>query len=151
MVLCKMSQPRLPVRFRGDFENLFDHFFGGELEFPDATKAALANWAPAMDVSETEKNFTIRAELPGMEAKDVEITLSDRTLTIAGEKSESSECKDGNACHCERRFGAFQRTVELPETANVESLSADYKNGVLTVKIDKREEVLPKRITVQAG
>ncbi len=151
MVLCKMSQPRLPVRFRGDFENLFDHFFGGGLGFSYATRSALGNWAPAMDVSETEKAFTIRAELPGMEAKDVEITLSDRTLTIAGEKSESSESKDGNACHCERRFGAFQRTVELPETANVESLSANYKNGVLTVKIDKREEVLPKRITVQVG
>ena len=151
MVLCRINQPTLPVLFRGDFENLFDRFFGGGLGFPSATRSALTNWAPAMDVSETEKDFTIRAELPGMEAKDVEITLSDRTLTIAGEKSESSESKDGNVYHCERRFGAFQRTVELPETANVESLSANYKNGVLTVKIDKREEVLPKRITVQAG
>ena len=151
MVLCRIKQPTLPVRFRGDFENLFDHFFGGELGFPSAARSALANWAPAMDVSETEKDFTICAELPGMEAKDVEITLSDRTLTIAGEKSESSESKDGNVYHCERRFGAFQRTVELPETANVESLSANYKNGILTVKIDKREELLPKRITVQAG
>ena len=151
MVLCRINQPTLPVLFRGDFENLFDHFFGGGLGFPSVTRSALTNWAPAMDVSETEKDFTIRAELPGMEAKDVEITLSDRTLTIAGEKSESSESKDGNVYHCERRFGAFQRTVELPETANVESLSANYKNGILTVKIDKREELLPKRITVQAG
>ena len=151
MVLCKISQPSLPVRFRGDFESLFDHFFGDGLGFPSATQSAPANWAPAMDVSETEKDFTIRAEMPGMEAKDVEITLSDRTLTIAGEKSESSERKDGNVRHSERRFGAFQRMVELPETANVESLSANYKNGVLTVKIDKREEVLPKRISVQPG
>lgn len=100
---------------------------------------------PDFDVAETEKAYTITGEIPGIEAKDLEVTLSDNTLTIRGEKKREEEEKNEHFHRIEREYGSFSRGFRLPENVKTEALKADYKDGVLKITLPK-SEVKTKRI-----
>jgi HSP20 family protein len=106
---------------------------------------------PAVDVSETADKITVKAEIPGMEAKDIEISMVGDTLTIKGEKKVEREEKEENYHMVERSYGSFSRSMKLPVGVDSDKVDATYKNGVLTVVLLKKEEVKPKPIEIKAG
>jgi HSP20 family protein len=111
------------------------------------------NFAPQTDVSETEKEVRISAELPGLEEKDLDVTLSGDLLTIKGEKKEEQNEEKGDCWHHERSYGYFERTVQLPQAVDTDKASAKFKNGVLNVTIPKKPgaQSARKRIELTAG
>jgi len=137
---------RLPaLSFREEMNRLFDDFFsGGLLTFP-----ARGEWAPALDVSETDTKVTVKAEVPGMDPKDIDVSVTGDTLTIRGEKKKESETKDQNYYRMERRYGSFQRVVALPAAVDPSKVTAEYKNGVLAVTMDKKEHTKSRNIQIK--
>ena len=135
-------------RFRGDIERLFDDFFtrspfGGSFEKGD--------WMPSVDLSENEKEITIHAEIPGMEVKDIDISLNGRVLTIKGERKQEQEEKEKNY-HCiERRYGSFSRSFELPADVDSNKVKAEYKDGVLKLNLPKTKEQSVKKIEIKTS
>jgi len=144
MDLVRRQDNRQVSRFRTAFDDLFDRFFG-DWGLPVAREG----WAPALDVSETEDALLVRAELPGVKAEDVNVSVEGNTLVLAGEKKESSEGGDENFRYAERRYGSFTRTVPLPGNIQADKIQAKYRDGVLTVTLPKSEEAKPKRIEVK--
>ncbi|MCE5360874.1 MAG: Hsp20/alpha crystallin family protein [Acidithiobacillus sp.] len=94
---------------------------------------------PALDIQETDKQYKISLEIPGVEEKDIELFLDDNVLTIRGEKRQEVDRTEGGFHRIERSYGSFQRVLNLPENANQDAIRATFKNGVLTITIDKRE------------
>lgn len=135
--------------FRTEMDRMFDRFFGGD--WPIARMGGFGNWLPTLDVAETDKDITVRAEVPGLDPEDLDISVTGQVLTISGEKKESSEKKDENFYHSERRFGSFRRSVTLPVSVDAEKVSAKHKNGVVTIVLPKLESERPKRIPVKEG
>jgi HSP20 family protein len=135
--------------FRTELDRLFDRFFDMPSGLARQGFSSLAGWAPSTDVSESDKAVTVRAEVPGVDPKDIEVTLSDDVLTISGEKKERIETKEEGSRRSERRFGAFRRTLPLPSSVDADSVSAKYENGVLVIELSKREGAAPKRIPVR--
>jgi HSP20 family protein len=125
-------------------DRLLERFFGE----PSGAEGPLAKWTPRTDVIEASDSMTITAELPGLEAKDVEISLSGDLLTIKGEKKQEKEEKDEYRHVVERTYGAFSRMVRLPAPVAADKIKATVKNGVLTVTLPKTEEAKPKAIPV---
>jgi HSP20 family protein len=118
--------------------------FWPELTLRDLTTGGEMEWAPRLDVTETEKNVEVKAELPGMERKDIEITLDRGLLMIKGEKKEEKEKKERYYHVVERRYGAFCRSVRLPAEVKEEKIEATFKDGVLTVTLPKVESEIKK-------
>jgi len=110
-----------------------------------------AGYSPSVDIKENEKEFTISAELPGMDEKDVEVTLTRNLLTLKGEKKHESEEKEGNYHRMERSYGRFERSIQLPDEIEEGKAEAAFKKGVLTVRIPKSEAARKhqRRIPVQ--
>jgi HSP20 family protein len=106
-------------------------------------------WAPPVDIYDSGKHeLVIKAELPDMKRDEIEITVENNTLTLRGEKKMDSELKEEHCHRIERTYGAFSRTFSLPTTVDTSKVSADYKSGVLTIKLPIREEAKPKQIQV---
>ena len=103
----------------------------------------------AVDVAESDKEVTVRAELPGIDPKDLEVTVAGNQLVLSGEKKESSETKEKGFYHSETRYGAFHRTVPLPEGVDTEHVDAQYAHGVLTLRLAKTPQAATKRIEVK--
>lgn len=121
---------------RGEIDRLFDDFTQtGRNIFSSASPGM--GPVPAMDLVDKGKEYCLTAELPGLTEKDIDIELSDGVLTIAGEKSETSETKDCGCLMTERRYGRFRRQLTLPADADPESIEAKVKHGVLSITIDK--------------
>ena len=131
------------TRRRDAFDNLLDGFFGG-LTAP-ATHAA---FSPAVDVSETEEALVVRAEIPGIPADDVEITVDHGVLLIKGEKKSVRTLEDEQHRWVERRHGTFSRRVRLPDTVDTEDVGATVRDGVLTVTLSKRAEARPRTVKI---
>jgi HSP20 family protein len=131
--------------FRNEMDELFDRFFNDEGGGP-----ARQAWAPRVDVKETEKEIVIKADLPGVDPKDIEIQVVDGSLTLRGEKREEKEEKKGNVFRSERFVGQFYREIPLPPGADAEKVSAASTRGVVTVTIPKKAEAQPKKISVKA-
>jgi len=143
------------MAMRHEMSRLFGDAFGG-LGLPTLFGAALGGMpaqtlAPQMDVSETEREIHVTAELPGIDPKDVEVMLADDRLTIRGEVRSERDEKDRNYHVMERSQGSFSRSIRLPFAADPSQVKAEFKNGVLTLTIQKPKEVLEKqhRIEVQ--
>jgi HSP20 family protein len=132
-------------RFRREMDNLWSRFFG---ETPFARIGA-REWSPSVDISETDDDVTVEAELPGLEAKDIEINVSGDVLTIKGEKKEEHEKKEGTYHYRERYSGSFQRSFQLPAEVQSDRAEANFKNGILTVNLPKAEETKKKRIEIK--
>ena len=125
---------------------LFDDFFGRGLARHDDGDRLIA---PALDITEDEHAFVVSAELPGLKKEDVQIQFENGVLSISGEKKQEVESKEKNWHRMERRFGAFYRSITLPAGVDVERVEATFTDGVLTVRIPKREELKPKAIRIK--
>ncbi len=113
---------------------------------------AAGEWVPAVDIYETEgHDVVLQAELPGMSREDIDVTVEHQTLTIKGSRKPTGEVSDDRYQRVERRFGAFSRSFTLPSTVDAGKVSAEYRNGVLTVKLPYREESRPRSISVEVA
>ena len=128
-------------RFQPD---LFDGF-----RWPTLLEGEEQWFAPSLDVSESDDVITVKAEMPGMKKRDIDITLSDGLLTLSGEKKDEQEEKEENYHVRESRYGSFRRTVRLPADVDPDKIDASYKDGVLTVSVPKSEKARSKRIEVK--
>jgi len=108
-------------------------------------------WSPAVDLYETDDSLIVKAELPGLDKKDIKLTLSDGLLTIAGEKKQEKETKKKNYRRLESSYGAFQRVIELPVPVQANKVKADYKRGVLEITLPKAEEAKAKEIHIDVS
>jgi HSP20 family protein len=129
-----------------EMERLFDRFL--ELkwdEFPP-----LGEWAPSMDVSETKDAVVVKAEVPGMDSKDIAIALQEELLTIKGEKKQEKEEKDERHHRIERSYGAFTRSIRLPVGVDGSKVTATFKNGLLTVTLPKTAAAKGTTIPIKA-
>jgi HSP20 family protein len=111
----------------------------------------LTTWAPAVDINENEQALVVRADLPGIDPKDLDIRVENNILTIRGERKFEKKTDEANYLRVERAYGSFSRSFSLANTVNPEGIKADYQNGVLTLTIPKREEAKPKQIKVNVA
>jgi len=132
---------------------LFDSFFTGfERSSFGALEEGQGEFVPTVDARESDKEITVLAELPGMDEKDIEVSLANDALTVKGEKKEEKEEKDKSYWHVERRYGSFRRVIPLPDGIETDKVSATFKKGVLTVTIPKsaKTESAGKKITIKS-
>jgi HSP20 family protein len=129
-----------------EINRLFDDFFGEPSAVMPSSARSRSLFSPATDIVESENGYKVRAELPGMDDDDIEVTVNDNYLTIKGEKKESKDDKGDHYVRRERYYGSYQRTIALPETADADKVHAEFRKGVLTVEIPKKAEaVKPSR------
>ena len=120
--------------------------------FRDEDTAPRGNWMPPVDVYETDgHDIVIKAELPDMTREDITVTVEHNTLTLRGEKKFSGEVKEDRYRRIERSYGQFYRSFTLPNTVDTAKVAADYKNGLLTVKLPFREDAKPRSINVDVA
>ena len=120
--------------------------------FRDFGFATANTWMPPVDIFQTgEHELVLKAELPEMKREDIDITVENFVLTIQGEKKFSNEVKEDQYHHVERRYGTFSRSFSLPQTVDAAKVAAEYKNGVLTVRLPLREEAKPRQIKVDVA
>ena len=138
-----------PLREMDALSNRFNRFFEGgyfpTMWFGDED---LRNWKPAVDIYDNDEKITIKAELPGVDKKDIHVDLKDGVLTLTGERSHENEVKEENFHRKEMAYGKFQRSFTLPEGFNPDKIDADYKDGILRIEISKPEEKKPKKIEI---
>jgi len=132
-------------RMRRDMDWLWDSFFErGTLRSEEG-----GEWLPSLDVAETKNEIVVKAEVPGLESKDIDISLSDGLLTIKGEKKQEREEKEENYHLVERSYGSFARSIRLPNEVQSDKINASYKNGVLRIVLPKSEEAKKKEIKIK--
>lgn len=131
---------------RQEMDQMF-HRFGGDLT-PKAANGELAIWAPSVDVEETDKELVVRADLPGVDPKDVEVTVENEALILRGEKKEEFEDQKKNFHRMERFIGRFYREIPLPAGTEPEKVQATSAKGVLEVHIPKGEGYRPRKVPV---
>jgi len=109
---------------------------------------AMGRWNPAVDLYEKDDHFVIKAELPGVDKKDIVVDLKDRVLTLSGERSYENEVKEENYYRRERSYGKFQRAFTLPADVDSDKIKAEFKDGLLQIEVPKPEEQKPKQVTI---
>ena len=112
------------------------------------TEVSTRSWAPPVDIYETEDAIVLKAELPGIDPKDVEVRVEDNTLYLKGERNYEKEVNEQNYHRVERSYGSFARSFSLPNSIDAEKVKAEYKDGLLTLTMPKREEAKPKTIKI---
>ncbi len=147
--LYKRSPARRPELtswplLRNDMDRLMDSFFGDSSRGSDDETML----SPSLDVAETDKEFSVRVELPGVKEENIDVSVADQMLTIRGEKKEESEQNEKNFHRSERRFGSFQRAVELPQNVDAEKVTADFNNGVLSIHIPKTATAAARKVKI---
>jgi HSP20 family protein len=141
-----------PIReLRSDLDRLFEDFFREPWSLTEPSEMTGFAPMPAVDLSENDKTITIRAEVPGMDADDIDINVSGNILTISGEKREERESREENYYHVERRHGSFRRSIELPDSADLDKVEAEQKNGVLTIHVAKQPTATSKHISIKGA
>ena len=121
-------------------------------EFAQLQDRLNSAWVPPVDIYQNgDQELVLKAELPDMSREDIDITVENYVLTVKGEKKLSGDVKDEQFHHVERRYGAFSRSFSLPRTVDASKVSAEYRNGVLTVKLPLREEAKPRQIKVDVA
>ncbi len=134
--------------FRREIDSLFDRFFEGS---PFETLKGDGQWIPSIDLSETNKEYIVRAEIPGVDPNDFDISLNNNVLTIKGERKHEKETKDEDFHRIERAYGSFTRAIQLPGEVDEDKVKANYKNGVLEIILPKTKEEAVKKIPVKAA
>ena len=139
-----------PFRGAATLQEQVNRLFGNTLEH-SGEESNLTSWAPAVDIYETEHELVVKADLPEVDVKDLDIRVENNILTIRGERKFEKKVNEENYLRVERSYGSFARSFTLANTVNPEAITADYQNGVLTLTIPKREEAKPKQIKVNVG
>jgi HSP20 family protein len=114
-------------------------------------KSALTTWAPAVDIYETENELVLKADLPDINEKDLDVRVENNKLTIHGERKFEQKVKEENYLRVERSYGSFSRSFSLPNTVDTEHIKAEYKNGTLTVEMPRRAESKPKQVKINVS
>ena len=135
-------------RVRSGIDDLFDRFLRNPWDVGSSLMSRMP-WGPRMDLAESDNEVTVRAELPGVDPKDIELNVTGNLLTIRGQKKHDREEHGKDYHYVERQYGGFHRSLQLPTTVDSEKVNAEYKNGVLTVTMAKHADAKPKRITVR--
>ena len=128
-----------------------DRVFGDFFTVPTFANDSEAEFMPRVNIRDTKDNVVLSFELPGMEKKDIKVVVKDGNLIVSGQRELRNEEKDETFIRSEIRTGKFCRSFSLPETVNPENVGADYKNGILEIKLTKLEEVKPKEIEVKVS
>jgi HSP20 family protein len=148
MALIRWEPVRELNTLQNEMNRLFNTMFDAQL--PNGGTGG-RRWLPAMDLAETEDEFVLRADLPGISEQDVNIELEDNVLTVSGERKGEHEEKREGVHRVERAYGSFSRSLTLPEGVNPESIKASFDKGVLTVHIPKPEERKPRKVAISVG
>ncbi|MDY6795198.1 MAG: Hsp20/alpha crystallin family protein [Actinomycetota bacterium] len=146
MAIVRWDPFRDLMGLQDDLNRLFRQgFFRGSGE---GSKPAAA-WVPSIDVYEREGKLVVEAELPGMSAEDIDISIDDRVLTVKGERTFTDEVKEEHYHRMERAYGSFERRIALPRDVNIDDIHASVTDGVLEVEMPEMEEVKPKKIPIK--
>ena len=140
-------RPLWDTRFpslRDEMDKMFEEFFE-KVRFPSAREHS---WTPALDVYDTKKEVIVTVDVPGVDPKDVAVSIMEGSLTIKGERKKEADLKDEELYRAEREFGAFQRMVQLPAEVSPDKAKASYANGVLKIVIPKAQKSAPKEVKV---
>jgi HSP20 family protein len=156
MALVRWEPVRELTSLQNEMNRLFNTFFdapstGGGASSGTGNGGALRRWLPPMDLVETDDQFVLRADLPGLAEDDVKIELEDSVLTIAGERKAEHEDKREGYYRVERSYGQFRRSLTLPDGVDPDGIAARFDKGVLEVRIPKPEERKPRRVAIQVG
>ncbi len=146
--LVRWNPFREMARLREEMDRLTSALFSETM--PEITFARSV-WAPAVNIAETDDNYIITAELPGISKDDIKVTYENGVLTIQGEKKQEKEEKGKTWHRVEAVYGAFERSFRLPSLIQADKISAEYKDGVLTLTLPKAEEAKPKQITIKVS
>jgi len=151
MALVRYEPWNLLNRLQKEFnlQNNLDPY-AREVEDDDNSDVVTSHWRPAVDIKEEENRFVIYADLPGVDPKDIEITMEKGVLTLKGERSEETKEEHEGYKRVERTRGSFYRRFSLPDTADAELIEAEGKNGVLEITLPKHEKVQPRKIDVRS-
>jgi len=133
-------------RFQDEMKHVFDRFFTDE--DTDQSNVVTSQWAPRVDIREEDKRFLIIADIPGVDPKDIEISMDKGILSIKGERKTETKEDNGQFTRVERAHGMFYRRFALPDSANPDGINASGKHGVLEIAIPKKPETTPRRIAV---
>lgn len=136
--------------WRREIDDIYDRFFEPEF-LPSSYLFGKGKWDPTLDISEGSKDITVKAEIPGVEANDFDISIDGRRLTIRGEKKHEQKEKEETYYRVERSYGYFNRTIDLPAEVDPDKVDASYKRGVLKIKLRKAKEYESKKIKVTTG
>jgi HSP20 family protein len=131
----------------------FEAFPAGLKVFQDSVNRLFSEpngrpWVPAVDIQETENDLILKADVPDVDMKDIDVRVENGTLTLKGERKFEAAKKEGSWHRVERSYGSFERAFALPNTVDFEAVKADYKNGVLTITLPKKEVAKPRQIKV---
>ena len=139
-----------PFRGAATLEEQVNRLFGNVVQH-SGEESNLTSWAPAVDIYETAHELVVKADLPEVDQKELDIRVENNLLTIGGERKFEKKVNEDNYLRVERAYGSFSRSFSLTNTVNADAIIADYQNGVLTLTIPKREEAKPKQIKVNVG
>jgi len=139
-----------PFREVVTLQNRLNSLFGS-LNSENESALTTASFVPAVDVYEDEKKVVLKLEVPGIEEKDLDVSVENNTLTVKGERKFEKEEKEENFHRIERRYGSFYRAFTLPSTVDTENIAAKYEAGVLKLELKKKPEAQPKQIKVNVG
>lgn len=139
-----------PFRGASTLQEQVNRLFNDVLD-RSSEESSLTSWAPAVDIYETAQELVVKADLPDVDAKDLDIRVENNILTIRGDRKFEKKVAEENYLRVERAYGAFSRSFSLANTVNSEAIKADYQDGVLTLTIPKRDEAKPKQIKVNVG
>lgn len=148
MAIVRWEPFRDLVSVQDRMNRIFDEAFRGQGRATDDEWALGGSWAPAVDIFEHEGNLVLKAELPGVDPKDVDVRVENNVLTLRGERKFESEVKREQYHRVERAYGSFSRSFTLPNAVDTEKIKAEYKDGVLRVTLPQREDAKPKQIAV---
>jgi HSP20 family protein len=152
MAIVRWEPFRDLLSLQDRMNRMFDESFRGARGAASEEDWALGgSWAPAVDIYEQDGNIVLKAELPGVDAKNVDIRLENNVLTLRGERKLDNEVKKENYHRVERSYGSFTRSFTLPTVVDQEKIKADYSDGVLRLTLPKREEAKPKQISISVG
>lgn len=146
----QLYQPlSLLSQFQNDINQLLERNYAEDRD-ADSSKVVTSRWSPAVDIQEKEDRFILKADLPGIAAEDIDITMDNGVLTLKGERTDESEEEREGYHRIERVRGSFYRRFSLPDTADASRIEAKGKNGVLEIVIPKQEKAQPKKIEVKS-
>ena len=151
MALIRWEPVRELSSIQNEMNRLFNNFFDTPTGAGGGTGQQLRRWIPAMDLVETEDDFVLRADLPGLSENDVHIELEDNVLTISGERKAEHEAHKEGYYRVERAWGSFSRQLSLPEGVDPDAVSANFDRGVLEVRIPKPEARKPRKVQISLG
>jgi HSP20 family protein len=140
-----------PFRDLGILQDRMNRLFEDAGRFRGEEPSATTSWSPAVDIYETANEIMVKAELPGVDRNDITLNLENNVLTLRGERKFEKETRQENYHRIERSYGGFSRAFSIPAIVEEEKIRAEYKDGILTIALPKKEQIKPKQIKIGGG